>query len=373
MSIILFIVILFVLVIVHEFGHFIVAKAFGIRVDEFGFGFPPKAVTLFRKGGTDYTLNWIPFGGFVRIYGENPLDVLDKNDNQYSRSFVSKAKYKQALVLLAGVIFNFVFAWILMTATLMIGINSSHNDPLLSKYITTEKFTITDISKKSAAELAGLKTGDELVAVSSQKNILNFADKAKQDVSVLRNFVQSNSTQKITFDVKRNNVAQKIVVIPQKTAEGNYAIGVGVDLVGKAQIKSLPKALVTGFVRTTQIGGQIIVAFKNIIIGGLTGKTETLSQVTGPVGIVSVVGDAWSMGIAYVLFFTSVISVNLAIINLVPFPALDGGRLLFLLIESITGKKIRPKIFNLLNTVGFFILIGLMLFVTFKDVMNLVK
>ncbi len=158
MSVVLFIVILFVLVLVHELGHFVVAKKFGVRVDEFGFGYPPRAARLFKKGETEYTLNWLPFGGFVKIFGEDPNDE-SANGPDSSRALVNKPRYQQALVLVAGVVCNWILAWILLSVGFMSGLPAAiSSDSSKDQHIQDVSFRITQVVKGSPADTAGIKT-----------------------------------------------------------------------------------------------------------------------------------------------------------------------------------------------------------------------
>src|ERR1035437_2667355 len=165
MSIVIFIIILLVLVLVHESGHFFTAKGFGIRVDEFGFGFPPKLFSI-KRGETEYTFNALPFGGFVKIFGENP-DEENTNGPDVERSFVNKAKWKQAIVLFAGVFFNFLLAWLLFSFGFMSGLPSSINDNLKGYDIKNVNLTVVTVAPKSPALSAGLMSGDKIVSVTS--------------------------------------------------------------------------------------------------------------------------------------------------------------------------------------------------------------
>jgi regulator of sigma E protease len=256
-SIIIFLIILSVLIVAHEAGHLWAAKSGGIRVDEFGLGFPPRAKRLFRWKDTDFTLNWLPFGGFVKIFGENPEEGAQVSED----SFAAKSRVRQILVLASGVIANFALAWLLFSIVLMLGIES-------------------------------------------------------QDGYVQRGF----------FD-----------------------------------------AIWHGLLTTGKITWLTAVAIYEIIAGAVAGQAD-FSGVVGPVGLVGVVGEVSAMGLAYILYFTAVISVNLALINLIPVPALDGGRILLTLIEAAKGSRISPKVFGILNFVSFVLLILLMILITVRDV-----
>jgi regulator of sigma E protease len=364
MSIFLFIVILLVLVLVHEFGHFITAKRFGIRVDEFGFGFPPK---LFGKkiGETTYSFNAIPFGGFVKIFGENP-DEESVSGPDSARSFVNKPKSVQAGVLFAGIFFNFLLAWLFFSVGFMSGLPTSAGSAPRGAILAGESLVITGISKGSPADIAGLRVGDKILALSSG------ADSIKGSITpeAVQDFIGGKPGKKIEVSVSRAGAADNIEVSPKAgLIKDRAAIGVSLDVIG---IIKLPvfKALWAGLQTTAYTTWQTAASFGNLIKNAVLGRAD-LSSITGPVGIVGVVGDAYQFGFIYLLSFAAIISINLAVINLIPFPALDGGRLLFILIEKIKGSPIKAAVANTLNTVGFGLLLVLMAIVTWHDIANL--
>lgn len=366
MFIFLFILILFVLVLIHEFGHFIVAKKSGIRVDEFGFGFPPRILTLFTKGDTRYTLNWIPFGGFVKIFGENPDDE-SLNGPDKDRSFISKPKYTQAMVLLAGVVFNALFAWLLLSAGFMTGLPTSVGAEPTGTQVVDAHLTLTSIKADSPADKAGLKVGDRVLALDTVGQHMD-----NPTPESLKSFVAQYGDKLITLSIARGPETKSITVQPELgVVDGaGRGIGVSMDVIGILKL---------GFGQALFQGGKLTVSLLKgtavglyTLVAGLVHGTGGLSDVTGPIGIVGYVKDAYQFGFVYLLSFTALISINLAIINLVPFPALDGGRLLFLLIESITRRQIPPKFSNIANAIGFFILIALMLLITYHDILHLI-
>ena len=372
MSIILFLVILLVLVLVHEFGHFIVAKKSGIRVDEFGFGFPPKLWGV-KKGETVYSFNALPFGGFVKIFGENP-DEDSISGPEKSRSLIYKPKRIQALVLVAGVTFNIILAWFLFSASFMFGMPVSADSIPPSK-LKDANLVITSVLKDSPAQMAGIETGDKIVGLNdnfSQLEVFSFdSTQDLQSVSSVQNFISSHGDQNIIIKLRRNGEDKEINLIPKEgIVEGKFGIGVSLDIVG---ILKLPvhKAFWEGAKTTGKTFVGTIMALAKLVKDSFIGQAD-FSSITGPVGIVGVVGDAYRFGIIYLLSFTALISINLAVINLVPFPALDGGRLLFLAIEKIKGSRIKPSIANAVNAIGFFLLIILMVVVTYNDIARLI-
>jgi len=358
MVIIIFLIVLSALVLVHEAGHFFVAKYFGIRVDEFGLGYPPKAKRLFTWRGTDFTLNWLPFGGFVKIFGENYDETSNLGVGQPSGSFQHKNRGIQSAVLVAGVIGNFIFAWFLISLAFMIGMPTPEG---LGIPITDSHTVITEIVPNSPAQLAGLKSGDTITSVSGISDI--------SPDSIIK--LISESDKPIELTISRGvETLSKTISPTSGIVEGKQAIGIGLDNVGIAKL-SFFRSISEGLKYTTELTKVIAVALGSFIMSAFVGEAN-LSQVTGPIGLVGIVGDVSALGFVYLISFTALISINLALINLLPFPALDGGRLLFVIIEAIRRKAIPAKIFNIVNNVGFLILIMLMLLVTFRDVVRLI-
>lgn len=366
MSVILFIVILFVLVLVHEFGHYIVAKRSGIRVDEFGFGYPPRAVKLFTKGGTLFTLNWLPFGGFVKIFGENPDDE-NTNGPDKDKSFVHKPKYIQALVLVAGVFMNFILAWLLLSLGYMSGSPTAVGSEPSGYTVENAALTVMSVEKNSPAEIGGLKIGDVIEKITYKNEVVT-----DPTPDTLRAFVQGHSNTEIDFSISRGPDKKEILVTP-KIPDGSdkAVVGIAMDNVGTLKLPFF-RSLIEGLKTAWNVTVAIVVNLYTLIHDAVFGHPD-LSNITGPVGIVGVVGDAYRFGLSYLISLTALISLNLAVINLLPFPALDGGRLLFVGIESIKRSPINPKISNTLNFVGFSLLIILMLVLTYKDIMHLIK
>jgi len=364
MSILIFIAILLVLVVSHEFGHFIVAKKSGIRVDEFSFGFPPK---IFGKkvGETTYNFNALPFGGYVKIFGENGDDETVTEEDK-KRSFTSKPRYIQAAVLVAGVVMNFLVAWLLLSVGFMSGMPSSTSTAPKGAVVGNQYLTITNVVKESPAEISGLKAGDKLIKLTVGND---FTETPSADS--VKFFVKKHGNDSIKVDYIRGSESGVIEVTPHKIGEdGVPAIGIAMDTIGTLKLP-IHKALWEGLKLASNLTVGTAVGFYHLIAGALSG-TGDMSSVTGPIGIVGVVGDAAKFGFIYLLSFTAIISVNLAIINLMPFPALDGGRLLFLLIEKIKGSRIKPQIAGIVNMVGFGILMVLMAFITYHDIVKLI-
>lgn len=366
MNIIIFLIILLVLVLVHEWGHFFSAKRFGIRVDEFGFGFPPKIASI-KKGETEYSINALPFGGFVKIFGENP-DEENTNGPDASRSFVNKPRWQQAIVLFAGIFMNFILAWVLFSVGFMSGLPTSTSTTKYGENLENIHLMVIGVAPASPAEKAGLKSGDKIIGLQSGKDIIS-----ELNPEILKNFVVSHGTQEIEFTYLRGTdntkISSKITPVPN-IANGNPGVGISMDEIG---ILKLPffSAIWEGLKFDISVTKETAVGLVKFIKKSVTGKAN-FSEVSGPVGLVGAVGDAYKgFGLAYLLSFAAMISVNLAVINFLPFPALDGGRLLFLLIEKIKGSKIKPNVANITNLIGFSLLILLMLVVTYHDIVKL--
>lgn len=363
MNILIFIVILLILVVSHEFGHFIVAKKNGIRVDEFAFGMGPK-IYSWRKGETLYRINIFPIGGYVKIFGENPDDV-SINGPDKDRSFVNKSKLVQACVLLAGVTMNFLVAWMLLSVGYLSGLPSSVGSAPKGSIINNAEVAVTGVMKGSPAELSGLKVGDRITHLSFGTDSTDVPS-----VESLKYFINKHSTDNIVVDYHRGKEILETKITPKAgLVSTGPGIGISMDLIGTMRLP-IHKALYEGLKLTTNLTKDTFVGFYSLIKNSVIGKGN-LSSVTGPVGIVGVVGDAAKFGLIYLLSFTALISVNLAVINLIPFPALDGGRLLFLLIEKIKGSRINPNVSNIVNLIGFGLLMLLMVIITYHDIVKL--
>ena len=376
MSVIIFIVILLVLVLVHEFGHFWTAKKFGVRVDEFGFGFPPKLFS-WKRGETEYSFNLLPIGGFVKIFGENPDDE-NTNGPDRERSFVHKAKWKQAIVLFAGVFMNFMLAWLLFSIGLMSGFPTAVDSSTQKYELEDVNLVVMSVAPESPAADAGLKPGDAIILVASLSNEIGEETENLVEINPesLREFVVAHPNKEIEIGYVRgknnsNADIKFLILTPEPSAvDGKPMIGISMNEIGIAKMPIL-EALWKGFTLTLTMTKDTAVGLYTLVLEGIKGQ-GSLAAVTGPVGMVGIVGDAYEFGFAYLISFAAIISVNLAIINLLPFPALDGGRLFFLLIEKIKGSRISPKFANTANMIGFGILILLMVLVTYNDITRLV-
>lgn len=369
MNILIFIIILILLVLVHEFGHFIAARKSGVRVDEFGIGLPPR-IWGKQFGETLYSINALPFGGFVKIFGENAesLENPDGTVEDKSRSLVHKNRGIQAAVLVAGVTFNVIFAWIVLSVGFMIGMPTSV-DSANNAGVTDTKVVISSIMPKSPAENTGLKVGDiiQSIGVQSEQTKSYFQ---RPDAKSLQTLINNTKGQEFEIAYSRNGKDGGIVIRAEKglVNNDNYAIGISMDMIG---ILKLPvhQAIWEGGVRTIQLFKVVTVSIVGFVSDALVGKAD-YTQISGPVGMVGMVGDARGLGFSYLIFFTALLSINLAVINLIPFPALDGGRLVIVAIEAIKRSPLNPKFIQILNIAGFAVLILLLLAVTGHDILK---
>ena len=360
MSVLIFILVIVALIVVHEFGHFIAAKLSGMRVDEFGLGYPPRALLLGKIGETEYTLNWLPFGGFVKIYGED--------GGAGARAFGARPRILQAIVLIAGIAMNLVFAYVLITSALVMGTPRALMPSELST-ATHLELAVANVLPGSPAARAGLLAGDSIMSAEDTMGQWHATDPASFSA-----FVADSQGKPIALSVKHDGHLVSIDATPVagvvKSDPSRFALGVEVATIGVVPIGF--GAAVTEGARltwdTTVLTAQGLWHF----FYGVFTLSADLSQVAGPVGIAGAVGSASAQGLGDLLSIMAVISINLALINLIPVPALDGGRLLFVLIESIIRRPIKPSVARAVNTVGFVALILLMVVVTAHDIFRIV-
>lgn len=345
-SILLTALMFFVLVAVHEWGHFYFAKRAGVLVHEFAIGFGPK-VFSFLKGETRYTLRLLPFGGFVKMAGESGAD---EQDVPLNRQFATKTVAQRALSIFAGPMMNFILAFILFFSfAYLIGVPAG-------KATHTE---IGSVIKDSPAEQAGLNKGDIIVAVNG--------DKIGTDVDKLISYIQKSTNQSLQWEIKRDNTIQTISVTPKDT-DGKGAVGVSILLPQPTKAPSIIKATqmaANSFVEGTK---QIFIGFKMLVT--LQFKLDDLG---GPIRITEYTSQAIQSGFSTYVFWTAILSLYLGLFNLLPIPALDGSRLVFLLLEALRGKPIEQGKENIVHFIGFALMMVLMITVTFNDIVRLIK
>jgi regulator of sigma E protease len=363
-EVIVFILVLSVLILSHEWGHFVAAKLSKMKVLEFGLGFPP---TLFRfkRGDTKYSVNLIPFGGFVKIHGEDEEKrETPETDPDFERRFSSRPKLLQAFVIVAGVLFNFLFAWLLFTVGFMSGFPTAVTDANES-FIQDKEVVITSILPNSPAESATLLPGMRIVGLHGEEG-----DVIPWTIEEVSSFIEKEEGEFIIkTHIGDGNIKEITVTAQEGIIEGKKGIGITMDQIGTL---SLPphKAVIFGFTRTIELISLTAKGIAGLLRDAVTGNAG-FESVSGPIGIYNLVGEAARFGFVYLLGFTAVISISLGVINLVPFPALDGGRLLFLIIEAIKGSPLKPIVTATVNYIGFVILIALMILISYGDLLKL--
>ena len=370
--IILFVIIgLSVLILAHEAGHFICSKLFGLRVDEFGIGFPPrifawrpiknKGTLREAQGETEYSFNWLPFGGFVKIAGErgefsmtedNLLDigVEEKKESgdvrpvssDRSRLFFAQPAWKKSVILLAGVFMNLLIGWLLISFALTVS--------------APKALVISDVEPNSPAAAAGFAQGDIIKNFSDSQGFIAFVD--------------AHRGQPIAVDILRGSKELNINVVPRTMTGANEgAIGVYLEDAGHPG-ENIFAAFWDGM-KTTGAIAWLTIAALGQLIKQLFLHGSLLAGVVGPVGIFGVAEETGKIGATYFIQFLGIISVNLAVVNLIPFPALDGGRFLMTIIEKIKGSPVPEKVEGWINGLGFAFLLVLMALLTIRDVGHL--
>lgn len=355
MSLLIFIFVLALVVLVHEWGHFFAARKFGIRVDEFGFGFPPKLLAR-RFGETLYTLNLFPLGGFVKIFGETGEDA------ENPESFVSRPVWQRAIVIAGGVFMNFVLAWALFSLGHVIGIPAvADGDPAVQNV----RVTITNVLADSPASEAKLAFG------SSIQSIRRGADElSPKTSSELIDFVNKYKGDELTLTVQPGSdpdVIQNIVIRGRKDPpSGQGSLGIALADIGtyRSSWYVAPwEGLKTLWHSIRATGGALTSVFRSAVSEG-----SIPEGVSGPLGLFALTGQTQRLGISYFIQFIALLSVNLGFLNIIPFPALDGGRLLFLLIEKIRGKAMHFQYEKVAHTAGFLLLLMLIIAISYRDI-----
>ncbi len=351
------ILVLSLLVLLHELGHFLVAKLFGIHVLEFGIGLPPKAIKLFKHKETEYTLNWLPIGGFVRLAGEDQDPSLWEKLNPFVRNhmFFAKPIWQRALVIVAGVTMNFIIGILMFSV-----VYAKLGVPVFSG----EQVLVTAVTKDSPADMADMNAGEVVVRVgevditTSDQFVNLVKDKKGEMISIYIAKLDSNG--------KKSDTSRVVEVIPRENPpEGEGALGVGVSTV---PIVSYEKKVwyMAPFYGAIE-GMKEAIGWSREFIRIFMHPVELIKNISGPVAVVKVGQQAASEGWVTMVRFAGIISLNLAIFNLLPIPALDGGRLLMLVFEKIFGQKKVGKIEGYVNGVGMILLISLLIGVTIKD------
>ncbi len=339
-----FLGVIVVLIIAHELGHFITAKAFGVRVDEFGLGFPPRLLSV-KWGETRYSLNAIPLGGFIKMAGEE--------DPEESRSLAAKSTGTRLLVLSAGSLMNALLPLLLFSIAFMV----PHN-------LVVGQVSVQEVMTGSPAAGAGIEPGDTFLRANGEP-VRNIGD--------LHRYVQLNLGKETTILLERSDATtEEVRVIPRwRPPEGQGAIGVVVTTLNPTVVSNHEP-----FWRAIPLGVkeciETFVLFKNAIVSMFIGTVPL--EVAGPVGIAQITGEVARAGISPLLEFAAFLSINLAIINMFPIPALDGGRIAFVLLEWVRrGRRISPKAERQVHLIGFIMLMAAILVVTYNDIIRIIS
>ncbi|MBI3963588.1 MAG: RIP metalloprotease RseP [Candidatus Kerfeldbacteria bacterium] len=347
-----FILTLGVIVLVHELGHFIAAKRAGAAVEEFGFGFPPR-IAGFRRGGTIYSLNWIPVGGFVRIKGESGTD------NAADDSFSHKSARRRAVVLAAGVTMNVLLAAVLFAVSYTIGAPAVVDGVGSSAHVRDVRVQIIRVLPGSAAADAGIVSGDIVRSINGA---------AVTKVEEVQEQNGQHVDQPLSYELERGAEPLHLSVTPRASPENGQRGIIGVELVETGTVSyPFTRAIWEGIRATGTVIAQTAIAFVSIVAGLFRGQNVG-ADVTGPIGIAVLTTQVARLGISHLLQFAALLSINIAIINVLPIPALDGGRMLFLVIEKIRGRALNARIESLIHNIGFALLLVLVAIITIRDV-----
>lgn len=366
-SILIFILTLLVLVLIHEFGHFIMAKKFGIKVEEFGFGIPPR-IWGKKIGETLYSINWIPFGGFVKLLGEDDLPAgrqeVDKTVLKNPGSFAAKSVFQRILVVVAGVAMNLFLAWIIFYTVLLF-----QNFKIIYPALEPAAF-VGRVEEDFPAKAAGISVGDRILEVDG-KRVEKFED-ARKFIKIK----QGAEVQLKISDIDGKNT-KLLNITPKKTEEGEYLIGVVFTPIPFKQYTTPSEKLFSGITYSYDLTKATFTGLGRTINNLVSGDFKTASEsVAGPVGIAGVTNNILSAGWQAVLpylWFVGVLSLTLSIFNVLPIPALDGGRLFFLIIEAVIGKKVKSEVEKIIHSVGFVVLISLAFLITYSDIRKLLN
>lgn len=361
-TVIAFIFIILILVLIHELGHFLVAKAFGVRVDEFGLGYPPRARKLFRWKETVFTLNWLPFGGFVKIFGEASGSELE--DKQ---SFSHQPLLKRLAIVLAGIVANVLLGCILYATSFSIGFLGNPSEFSTTRTLTPTSVIVTSVLENTPAEKAGILPGDIVRTVALPEQELVHIN----TVYELSSIITEGEGSEVRIGILRENTNTELILVPSRILP-EQGVGMGVGITEAASLR-LPffSALKEGTLFTFKQFSAIVSSLTTLLGSILKGENAVLAQVSGPIGIAEFAGKAYTLGIGAFLGFMALISINLAVINLLPFPALDGGRFILEFFTYKGRSLVSPRIINGINQAGFLILILLMLLVTYKDIVRI--
>ena len=357
MQLVVFVLMLSVLILIHELGHFLSARLFKMRVEEFGIGLPPRAKPLFVRNGTLFSLNWLPMGGFVRLFGE---DMENIEQLKSPEAFFNKPMWQRAAVLLAGVTMNFLLGVVLF------GVVYSY----LGIPTKTNKVNIVEIAEGSPAQQVGISPDSTVT-----KMAVNGEEIAFTDIESFVTQVDSFKGREIEMSLRQKDGTEKTVKITPRVSppQGQGALGVALSSI---EMKKYPwwqmpfRGARVGMIEAWGWGKEIVGSLWTMLVNIVTGKGLP-KDVAGPIGMYQVSKEVYKVGWVAVLQFMGILSVNLAILNVMPFPALDGGRIAFLGVEKIIGKRRKNLIEGYVNSAGLIFLMGLMVLISIKDIIKL--
>lgn len=368
LTILIFLLILSVLVFVHELGHFATARFFGVRCDEFGMGLPPRAIGWQKKDGRFkvvwgnreigpdepmvYSINWIPVGGFVKIKGENGEAVAEAD------SFGHKKIWQRNLILSAGVSMNVLLCIILLAIGFAIGMPTAISDNQAGTIVKEPQVQVFEVLAGYPAQSADIRVGDIILAINGE---------AIKSSTQLQSAVSQKEGQEIIVSLQRQQELLEKKIKVEKKGE-TASLGVGIVDLGVVRYP-LHVALWQAIKMTWGWLVMIIMALVGLV-KQLFGGSSAGVEFAGPVGIAVLTGQAAKLGWIYILQFAALLSLNLALINILPFPALDGGRIMFLTIGKLRGKMINEKLENFSHNLGFILLMALIVFITYKDIIK---
>lgn len=384
--ILLVVVSLSLIIFFHEFGHFVLSKIFGVKVEEFGFGYPPRLMGLVKidgrykffwgkkiglsgeslaKVGTIYSINWIPFGGFNKLKGE------EAGSEKSANSFQAKPWWQKSIIAMGGAGMNIFLAIILLSFVSTFGSYQEITPDIFQKGLLVKDINIQVIAIKEAspAEKAGLKIGDKILAINGE---------TVDEIEEVQNLIKDKIDEPVKIKIAREKSILEIEVVPQsaqkvfgseETILNKGAIGIAMAKIGRVYYP-LPAAIVNGFSKTFLLLGQIFQGLY-LILRELFVHQKMIGETVGVVGLAVMISEAAQIGLVYLAQFLATISLLIAVTQIIPIPALDGGRILFCIIEGIRGKPIKPEIENKINSLAFTLLLILMVYITYKDLMRL--
>jgi len=414
-NILLFLLILTVLVLLHELGHFVTARMAGVKVHEFGIGFPPRARVLFKRGDTAYTLNWLPIGGFVRMEGETVspadgtqseeeredqerLEQLSEEESLDPHAFVNQRLWKRLVILVSGSLINLVLAWLVFTIIALAAqpvwavrmANVMPDSPAAAaglvggQFVEEREFVVNDAAGEPTGEVIPYdvfdETGDLIVAIDGQTFPV-FEDYTRAAAEGAEGFriapllyLSDRPSETVTITVERADGSVEDVEVTLRSAAeieaGQGALGFQPGAYEfEQQGNGLGEAMAIGLEQTVEASTLVLRAVGNILVGLFSGSGDGLQDVAGPVGMVSLVGDVRTdLPPVFLLWFVGLISANLGVINLLPIPPLDGSRMVMGVVQAASGNRVSPAAERLVYFSGWVALMLFLVVVTFNDV-----